>query len=118
MIPSLLADILWYALPVLALVTLVLGIRWRGKSPAWLPLVAALAPLGTIALMLDTASIDPAGWEQYRGNLLPPPLAALALLVLAAVFLGRRWRGRGILLLAGLSISAAFGVLMLAVQLA
>jgi hypothetical protein len=103
---------------VLALVTLVLGVRWRGKSPVWLPLVAALAPLGTIALMLDTASIDPAGWEQYRGNLLPPPLAEIALLVLAAVFLGRRWRGRGILLLVGLSISAAFGVLMLAVRLA
>lgn len=111
-------NALWYLLPALSFATLALGLWWRGRSPLWLPLVATLVPVGLIVLALDARSVDPAGWADNAPSLLPTFLIVLGLLLVAAVFVGRHWRARGAVLVAGLGITAAIGALMLAVQLA
>jgi hypothetical protein len=106
------------AIPVLLLVGLVLSLRWRGRSPLWLPLAAcaALGGIGVWSVFSITPYIAfPGDGASYYLFTFAWGLLAGVLLVLAALAVWRKWSARTALLIAGFAVPAPLMAIMLTV---
>jgi hypothetical protein len=112
-------DWLFFAVvPALLLVGLVLSLRWRSRSPLWLPLsaCAALATIGAWSVFSVTPRIafpgDGVGYYLFAFSW---GLLGGVLLLLAALALWRGWSSRAGLLIAGFVVPAPLMAIMLSI---
>jgi hypothetical protein len=112
-------DWLFFAVvPALLLVGLVLALRWRSRSPVWLPLAAcgALATIGVWSLFSVTPRIAfPGDGVGYFLVTFSWGLLGGLLLLIAALALWRGWSSRAGLLIAGFVVPAPLLAIMLSI---
>jgi len=112
-------DWLFFAVvPALLLVGLVLSLRWRSRSPLWLPLCAcvALAAIGVWSLVSVAPHVAfPGDGADYFLVTFSWGLLAGVLLLLAALAVWRKWSARTALLIAGFVVPAPLMAILLSI---
>lgn len=115
--PSLLQTVgvtVFLGMPALSLVCLVLAIRWRRRSPLWLPVAGAVAMLALATYMVVwPVAVHHAQLTWYDAISSGWLLLAFAMHVLAAFAVKRQWPSRGAWVVASFAVPAPLALLLL-----
>jgi len=98
---------------VLVLAGLLLALRWRGRAPAWLPLVGVLAVVTSILVAILDSRLS--GVAVLFIALIPWCLTGCVLLLIATLAIARRWRSRAPVLITAFGVLAPVALLFLVV---
>jgi hypothetical protein len=101
---------------VLVLAGLLLALRWRGRAPAWLPLVGVVAVVTSILVAIFDSHLS--GIAVLFIGAIPWCLAGCALLLVATLAIARRWGWRTPVLITAFAVLApvAFAFLVVALS--
>ncbi len=98
---------------VLVLAGLVLALRWRGRTPAWLPLEGVLAVITSILVAIFDSHLS--GLAILFIALIPWCLTGCVLLLVATLAIARQWTSRTPVLIGAFGVLAPVALLFLVV---